>query len=164
MNPPPSPPGQPQVVVVKQSSGCGKAALILGIVAGVVCLLVGGCFVLGLAGIGSAVNKHEEEKKKAAAVAANLEIVDFEWTKGGFGSVMEANFKIRNNGTDDLKDIEIECTHFAPSGTKIDSNTKTIYEVIKAGETKDFTGFNMGFIHSQAEKSVPSITKASVSK
>jgi predicted RNA methylase len=153
---------RPQVVVVK--SGCGKAALILGIMAGIACLAVGGCFVLGIAGIGKAVDTVSKEVEKqnaaAAALAANLEIVDFKWAKEGFGSVMEADFKIRNNGPDDLKDIEITCQHAAPSGTMIDKNVRTIYEVVKAGETKEFKNFSMGFIDSQATKSGATVTKA----
>ena len=42
------------------------------------------------------------------------------------------------------------CTHSAPSGTEIDSNTRTIYELVPAGSKKVVKDFNMGFIHSQA--------------
>lgn len=66
---------------------------------------------------------------------------------------MEADFTIRNNGTKAIKDIEIECVHFAPSGTRIDSNKRTIYEVIEPGKTRVFKDFSMGFMHSQADSS-----------
>lgn len=130
--------------------------VVVGIVV-VLALLVGGCFVLSVGAGVKAVNEASERKLK---VAAQLEIVGFEWKKEGFGSIMEADFSIRNNGTNDVKDIEIECTHYAESGTKIDSNSRTIYEIIKAGETKEFKAFNMGFIHSQAKRSVATITGA----
>ena len=71
---------------------------------------------------------------------------------------MEANFTIHNKGKRDVKDIEITCTHFAKSGTRIDSNTRTIYEIIKANSKKSFNNFSMGFIHSQAHKSSCGIT------
>lgn len=65
MNPRPvplAPAPQPQVVIVQHKSGCGKAALILGIVAACIFLMVGGCFVLGLAGISSAAKNAENER------------------------------------------------------------------------------------------------------
>lgn len=167
MNPPPQPNQYPQVVVVQQKSGCGKAAVILAIIAGAICLLIGGCFIVGLMGVGKVADEmskqHAIEAKKDKGrkdAVASLEIVDFDWAKDGFGSVMMASFKIHNPGPMDLKDIEIECTHYAPSGTKIDSNKRTIYEIVKAGEIREFKNFNMGFIHTQAAKSVATVVDA----
>jgi len=77
--------------------------------------------------------------------------LDFTWTKTGFDNIMEATFTVSNGSKLDIKDIEIECVHFAPSGTKIDSNRRTIYEAVKAGGTRTFPKFNMGFIHTQAK-------------
>jgi len=79
--------------------------------------------------------------------------LDFTWRKEGFGNVMEANFKVKNNSDYTIKDIKITCEHFAPSGTNIDSNKSTIYEVVKARSSKRFNNYNMGFIHSQARSS-----------
>ena len=158
---------QTQVVVQKGSmKGCWIAVLIL---LGIGILCVGGCFLAGALGIGAigagieAVSDsiEEAEAKKKEAIK-DLEIVNFKWNKEGFGSVMEADITIKNNGTVDVKDIKIECVHYAPSGTKIDSNTRTFYEVIKAGESREFKGVNMGFIHSQAEKSESTITSATI--
>jgi len=136
--------------------------VVLAMIAGLLCLVVGGCFLAGFMPFGNAVKKAAAEAKKEAeaqerALAA-VEIVDFQWTKQGFGSVMEANFKIRNNGGVDIKDIEIECVHTAPSGTQIDRNIRTIYEIVKAGETREFKNFNMGFIDAQVSRSSPRIT------
>jgi hypothetical protein len=77
----------------------------------------------------------------------------FSWRKEAFGNVMEADFTIENMLSVNVKDIEIVCTHSAPSGTVIDSNTRTIYDLIGAGKTRVFRNFNMGFIHSQANRS-----------
>jgi len=79
--------------------------------------------------------------------------MDFSWDKAGFDNVMEADFTIKNNSKYQIKDIEIECTHIAKSGTRIDSNSRTIYDVIPANSSKRFEDFNMGFIHSQADAS-----------
>ncbi|EKO3534170.1 zinc ribbon domain-containing protein [Vibrio fluvialis] len=85
-------------------------------------------------------------------IAKKLEL-EFTWRKEGFGSVMEADFKINNNSGEDIKDIKIKCDHYAPSETKIDSNSRTIYEVIKANSKRSFKNFNMGFIHDQTSTS-----------
>jgi hypothetical protein len=87
----------------------------------------------------------------------SLEIVDWRFRTTAGGSIMEADFKIRNKGTKAFKDIEIQCLHYAPSGTQIDQNTRTIYEVIQPGQTREFKAFNMGFIHSQAKRSSATI-------
>ena len=88
--------------------------------------------------------------------------LSFHWSKGGFGNVMEADFAVTNNSNYAVKDIEINCEHFAKSGTNIDSNKRTIYDVVPAHSTKKFPHFNMGFIQSQAASSKCSITDLSV--
>ena len=76
--------------------------------------------------------------------------------------IMEANFLIQNPTNYTIKDIEVTCTHFANSGTQIDSNTRTIYELVPAGGKKIVRGFNMGFIHSQAKKTDCKVTDLEV--
>lgn len=88
---------------------------------------------------------------------SKVEIVNWTWAKEGFGNIMEATFTITNGSAWDVKDIEIKCRHYGKSGTEIDSNKRTIYDVIKSRETKTFEKFNMGFVHSQADKSTASI-------
>ena len=91
-----------------------------------------------------------ETSKEKAMRAIKL---DFKWSKSGFDNVMMADFTIINPSDYTIKDIEITCTHYAKSGTKIDSNTRTIYDVVPAKGKKIFKDFNMGFIHSQAQSS-----------
>jgi hypothetical protein len=79
--------------------------------------------------------------------------LDYNWSKSGFGNVMIADFTIKNPTPYRFKDFEVKCTHFAPSGTVIDSNTRTIYEIVEPQSTKRIKQMNMGFIHSQAAKS-----------
>ncbi len=83
---------------------------------------------------------------------------NFDWSKGGFDSIMMIDMTIKNNGTSDIKDFTVECQHTSNSGTKIDSNKRQVYEIIKAGETRTFKEFNMGFIHSQATSSSCGVT------
>jgi hypothetical protein len=84
--------------------------------------------------------------------------LEYTWTKGEFGTFMTANFTIKNPTGVAFKDVEITCKHRAPSGTEIDSNTRTIYEVVGANSTKKIRNFDMGFIHSQAATSSCGIT------
>lgn len=73
-------------------------------------------------------------------------------------STIKANFTIKNPTERRYKDVEITCSHYSPSGTNIDSNTRTIYEVVEPKSTKKIRNFDMGFIHSQAVKTSCSIT------
>ena len=66
---------------------------------------------------------------------------------------MVANFTIRNDSAYEIRDIEIVCDHYARSGTRIDRNERTIYDIVPAKRRRTFRNFNMGFIHSQVQKS-----------
>lgn len=79
--------------------------------------------------------------------------LDYKCSKSDIGILM-ADFSITNNSASEIKDIEITCEHYGKSGTKIDSNKRTIYDIIPAYETKFFNDFNMGFVHSQAHSTV----------
>lgn len=79
--------------------------------------------------------------------------LDFSWNSSGFGSVMMADFTIKNTSKLDIKDIVIKCDHYSKSETKIDSNTREIYEIFKANSQKHYPDFNMGFMHSQVNSS-----------
>lgn len=98
------------------------------------------------------------------AVALGQAKIDFSWSKGGFGNVMMADFSIHNPSDYTIKDIEVTCTHFANSGTEIDSNTRTIYEFVPARGKKSIKNFNMGLIHNQAEKTSCRITDLQVTQ
>lgn len=124
---------------------------------------IGICFV-GFVLIGAMKSPSEKNNKSEPIKNVRLEDnmrLQYAWTKEGFGSVMEADFVISNNNDVDIKDVKIQCDHFAKSGTKIDSNSRTIYEVVKQKSKRVYPGFNMGFIHSQAVKSSCFIIKVS---
>jgi hypothetical protein len=92
------------------------------------------------------------EKTPKEQVSENLKL-DYRWTKAGFDNIMELTGSITNKSAFAIKDLKITCDHFANSGTKIDSNTRMLYEAIPAGKSFKFQNFNMGFIHSQAASS-----------
>jgi hypothetical protein len=82
--------------------------------------------------------------------------LDFTWSSDGI--TMTANFKVHNTTDHAFKDFEITCDHSGPSGTVMDHNTRTIYELVPAKSAKSIRNFNMGFINSQATRSSCRIT------
>jgi RNA polymerase subunit RPABC4/transcription elongation factor Spt4 len=78
--------------------------------------------------------------------------LEYQWAKTGFGSVMEVDFRVVNDSSIGIRDIEIQCDHYANSGTKVDSNNRTIYDIVGAKTSRTFNKFSMGFIHEQAAK------------
>jgi hypothetical protein len=92
-----------------------------------------------------------ERSRSPREIALSQVKLKYSWSKDAV--VMTANFTIQNESEYVLKDFEIHCLHFAPSGTLIDQNTRTIYEIIKPHSAKRIPQFNMGFINSQAASS-----------
>lgn len=95
---------------------------------------------------------YETSSPKQEALAA-LSLSDVNWTRGGFETVMLLDVSISNSGLRDVKDIVIRCNHTSQSGTDIDSNSATIYQVFPAGKTVSLSKFEMGFMHSQVARS-----------
>lgn len=127
-----------------------KTSLFTWLVVGIIVLFAGGYFSSDPgSSAGSGAGSQRETSPKTLA-RANVEL-EFTWKKVGFDNVMEANFKIINKSDYPIRDIQVRCTHYAKSGTKIDSNRATIYDVVPANSTKTFEDFNMGFIHTQAQ-------------
>jgi hypothetical protein len=155
---------QPQVIYIREKRGTScftwLVAILLIPVLLVTCVSMLESGPSGQRDTGAAGANYPREKTPREQAKESLEIVEWTWGKKGFGNIMEATFRIRNKGPKDFKDIEIECVHTAPSGTVIDRNLRVIYEVVKAGETRTFKDFNMGFIHSQASKSAAGIRNA----
>jgi hypothetical protein len=112
----------------------------------------------GNRGTGTTSTANSEREPSPKQVAIDNVKLDFSWDKEGFGNIMEATFTVTNNSQYQIRDIEIKCTHYAKSGTRIDSNERTIYDVVPAKGKKTFEKFNVGFIHSQAEKTACVIT------
>jgi hypothetical protein len=86
-------------------------------------------------------------------VLAQLRIGSFSWETKGFGTTMMATFVVHNDSPITVKDVVVTCKHSANSGTQIDSNTRTVYEVIQRKSYASVVDMNMGFIHGEAVKS-----------
>lgn len=91
----------------------------------------------------------------------DLVTLDYDWRTKLGGSIMEADFTVNNKSNVAVKDVQIVCTHYSPSGTRIDSNSETLYEIFPAHKKVRRQDINMGFIHSQAKSTSCEITKFS---
>jgi hypothetical protein len=105
--------------------------------------------------------KSELVDKQAQAVAA-LQITEIDWHKGGLNNIMMLNATVQNNGRRDVKDIQVVCDHASSGGTKIDSNSATIYGPFPAGKSKSIHEFDMGVFHDQAKGTNCSIVHATL--
>lgn len=85
-------------------------------------------------------------------------LLSFEWRTDSLGMVMIADFILKNPTQYRFKDFEIKCTHSSPSGTIIDSNTNTVYDIVEPMSTRAFKKINMGFMRSQVSSSSCKIT------
>jgi hypothetical protein len=85
--------------------------------------------------------------------AEPVELVDgWNWSNPSDLFLKLSSVKIKNNTNQDIKDPEISCSAFGESGTRIDSNRREQFKIIKAGETIDLGSVDMGFLRSQADK------------
>jgi hypothetical protein len=114
-------------------------------------------------GAGATANapKSELVDRQAQAVAA-LQITEVDWHKGGLNNIMMLSATVQNNGKRDVKDIKVVCDHATSGGTKIDSNSATIYGPFPAGKSKSIHEFDMGVFHDQAKGTNCSIVHATV--
>jgi hypothetical protein len=94
-----------------------------------------------------------ERKRKADFDAANPVVVEMEWKKGGFGSVMIADFTVTNKSKKAIKDVVIEVHTFGSSGTEVGrAHRVTITKTWEPGETLTTSGYNVGFVDQMAKK------------
>jgi len=99
-----------------------------------------------------------DQSTQLVNVLMNAAVLQARLSKGGFGSVLIADFTVQNPTDFGFKDFEITCTSYGPSGTAIDSNTRTIYRTVPPRSTTVARGINMGFIRDQASTSTCEIT------
>lgn len=85
---------------------------------------------------------------------AQMDKIKMDWSgrRAGFGNVFVATFKLKNENPFDVKDVVVECSHQAPSGTDVGRRRETLYRLIKAGASTVAKDINMGFLHQQATR------------
>ena len=91
-----------------------------------------------------------------------IELLKSRGTKVAFGNVLLMDFTMRNYGLSHLKDFVIECDIKGPSGTVMDQNRITLYQMIEAGTTRTFRKVNMGLVNSQSTNASCRINSASI--
>lgn len=91
-----------------------------------------------------------------------IEVVKNGWTLWGFWTVASHDITLKNTSDIDYKDITVVATYYSPSGTKLSSSVKTIYEVLPAGKTIIFRDINMGFVNDQVAKASVSVSDAEI--
>lgn len=97
-----------------------------------------------------------------AFAAAETKLIDFTWERGGFGTVMIANFTIRNDSPVDVANVKIRCSNAREDGVVLDQNEGTAYGVIRAHSTARIPNINMGFLSSEAASSRHSKTTCEI--
>jgi PAS domain S-box-containing protein len=85
--------------------------------------------------------------------AAETKLVNFTWEKGGFGTVMIADFTVRNDSPVDVADLKIRCEHYAASGVVLDQNSGTAFALVRAHATTRIPNVNMGFLNAESGNS-----------
>jgi hypothetical protein len=137
-----------------------------------------GSLIVILIVLGIAVAQHYPNNKASPSASSSLtvysaadvrqqiidqvEIKDLSWRKGGFDNIMMVNATFENKGTNDVEDIELTCDDYSNTGTKIYSNSRIIYTVVKAGKSKSIRNVDMGFIDSEAVSASCRITNLTV--
>lgn len=90
---------------------------------------------------------HMDNDKQQKELALQKVKFNFTWKKEE--NFMTANFDMKNDNEFYIKDILILCNCYSPSGTKVSSTSRTIYETIPPNATIKVQNFNMGLIHAQ---------------
>jgi hypothetical protein len=62
---------------------------------------------------------------------------------------MMASFVVHNDNPIALRDIEVTCLSTGPSGSVIDTNARTVFEVVRQRSYLQVDKMNMGFIRTQ---------------
>lgn len=86
----------------------------------------------------------------AQQTADNVQVVTQKWARAGFGSVGVMDITVKNQNPFAVKDLVVTCDFAGRSGTRFGERSRTIFDVVEAGETKTFRKINMGFISDQA--------------
>jgi hypothetical protein len=101
------------------------------------------------------------ENLSKSQILANFRIRAFSWEKDGFGSIMMARFILHNDNPMPLKDIEVTCSSSGPSGSIIDTNSRTVFDVVRQKSFLEVDKINMGFIRSEAVETKCRVTNFS---
>jgi TPR repeat protein len=97
-----------------------------------------------LASSALAVRADDYDDKKVAS--SQIGVSDWAWDKGETGNMMTGALIITNNSDWDIKDMDIEVTDYANSGTDIGAQEHTIYEIVPAHSVGKFAPIDFGYV------------------
>jgi len=90
-------------------------------------------------------------------------VKDYKWGSGSAGTVgIIKEITLENKGKTAYKNIEIEANLYTINDVPLGSLRSTIHDVIPPGSTKTFYNVNLGFMHSDLQKTTISIVRAEV--
>ena len=92
------------------------------------------------------------EESSFDATLNNLKL-DYTIGKAGFGNILQGNFTVTNSNKFPVKDIVIRCKNYAKSGTHLNNDEQTIYQVIPKSGKKTFNNVEVGLINPQSDSS-----------
>ena len=84
-----------------------------------------------------------ESGKRKSEQRAKIEVSNANASKSALG-IVTSSFSITNHGDVAAKDFHLEMHTFGSSGTRLNRLQTTLYEVVKAGETRSFQSVNFG--------------------
>jgi hypothetical protein len=80
-----------------------------------------------------------------------VHVVTQKWVNG-YGVANVADITVHNDNPFAVKDITVLCTMFGRSGTAIQRQTKTIYDVVPAKGTRTFKRITLGIYSEQSDR------------
>ena len=97
----------------------------------------------------------DAQSKAPASPEKEIVVKDYKWGSGGSGTVgIIKEITLENKGKTDYKDIDIEVDLYTASDVPLGSLRSTIHEELSGGSQKTFYNVNLGFMHSELQKSV----------
>jgi hypothetical protein len=81
----------------------------------------------------------------------SISVTKTNWVKGGFGSIALLHLTLKNSSTRAVRDVNLNCYFYGPSGSEISHTNVTVYETIPAGKSKTSKELNLGFIDTQVQ-------------
>lgn len=98
---------------------------------------------------------YAQSSKVPSSPKKEIVVKDYKWGSGGAGGVgIIKEITLENKGKTAYKDIDIEVDLYTASDVPLGSLRSTIHEELSGGSQKTFYNVNLGFMHSDLQKSV----------
>jgi hypothetical protein len=88
-------------------------------------------------------------RHRKETIRQQLKLEHFAWS-AALGRIADVKFVLNNKSGYDVKDVEIECSFYGNSGTLLDNQTKTVFDIFKSKRRKKVPRLNMGIVDAQS--------------